>query len=267
LTINALSPLPPGVEGPFGTASCTDTLDNDCDGFTDADDPDCAPLCTPQPEVCDGVDNDCNNIIDDVAPVPTTFGIGVCANTGAIVCQNGQLVDTCQPLPAGVEQFGVCTTCNDNSDNDCDTLVDAADHGCAAPLVEQACFDNIDDDGDGLVDCADPDCAGAVDGTYDIGFASPCAQGQVQCVNNAAACVQTVFPQPEICTGGIDDDCDSLTDAADPNCMVGDVGLIKLIVPDYVTMKVGDRDRHRLINVLARVFNFDEDVMETVALP
>ena len=32
----------PGTEGPFGDASCGDGLDNDCDGLTDADDPDCA---------------------------------------------------------------------------------------------------------------------------------------------------------------------------------------------------------------------------------
>jgi len=32
----------PGVEGPYTSMTCQDGLDNDCDGFTDADDPDCA---------------------------------------------------------------------------------------------------------------------------------------------------------------------------------------------------------------------------------
>ena len=31
----------PGTEGSAGDASCSDELDNDCDGLTDADDPDC----------------------------------------------------------------------------------------------------------------------------------------------------------------------------------------------------------------------------------
>jgi hypothetical protein len=32
----------PTVEGPQGDATCADGLDNDCDGATDAPDPDCA---------------------------------------------------------------------------------------------------------------------------------------------------------------------------------------------------------------------------------
>jgi hypothetical protein len=33
----------PGPEGPYGHATCTDEVDNDCDGLTDAEDPDCDP--------------------------------------------------------------------------------------------------------------------------------------------------------------------------------------------------------------------------------
>ena len=32
----------PGTEGPVGSPTCEDGLDNDCDGLTDAADPDCA---------------------------------------------------------------------------------------------------------------------------------------------------------------------------------------------------------------------------------
>ena len=38
---NTCTPLNPGVEGPANDATCSDTLDNDCDGLTDAQDPDC----------------------------------------------------------------------------------------------------------------------------------------------------------------------------------------------------------------------------------
>lgn len=33
-------------EGPYGSASCTDSLDNDCDGFTDASDSNCQQICS-----------------------------------------------------------------------------------------------------------------------------------------------------------------------------------------------------------------------------
>jgi spore coat protein A len=52
------TPGTPGVEGPFGDATCGDGLDNDCDGLTDADDPDCQ-----QAADCSQYDtrNSCNN--------------------------------------------------------------------------------------------------------------------------------------------------------------------------------------------------------------
>jgi hypothetical protein len=37
---------PAGTEGPGGDATCSDGKDNDCDGLTDEDDPDCAMLVT-----------------------------------------------------------------------------------------------------------------------------------------------------------------------------------------------------------------------------
>jgi hypothetical protein len=39
--VDTCTPGTPGVEGPFGDPTCNDTLDNDCDGLTDAEDPDC----------------------------------------------------------------------------------------------------------------------------------------------------------------------------------------------------------------------------------
>ncbi|HYQ71556.1 MAG TPA: hypothetical protein VET88_06475, partial [Gammaproteobacteria bacterium] len=52
------TPGTPGVEGPSGDASCSDGIDNDCDGLTDVSDPDCQ-----QTVDCSiyGDRNSCNN--------------------------------------------------------------------------------------------------------------------------------------------------------------------------------------------------------------
>jgi cysteine-rich repeat protein len=53
----------PGVEGPFGDATCTDTVDNDCDGATDGGDPDCIEVVVE--EICDDdQDNDGDGLVD-----------------------------------------------------------------------------------------------------------------------------------------------------------------------------------------------------------
>jgi subtilisin family serine protease len=87
--------------------SCSDGVDNDCDGLTDADDPDCAPSCTitEDPEVScgDGVDNDCDGLTDADDP-------------------------DCAPSCTITEDPEV--SCGDGVDNDCDGLTDADDPDC-----------------------------------------------------------------------------------------------------------------------------------------
>ncbi len=52
--------------------SCSDGVDNDCDGLIDAADPDCGPVCVPNEPVeascSDGVDNDCDGLTDGADP-------------------------------------------------------------------------------------------------------------------------------------------------------------------------------------------------------
>ena len=51
--------------------SCSDGIDNDCDGLIDGDDPDCngcVPTEDPEVSCSDGVDNDCDGLIDGDDP-------------------------------------------------------------------------------------------------------------------------------------------------------------------------------------------------------
>ena len=217
----------PGGEGPFGDATCSDGIDNDCDGLTDAADPDCAA----PPEVCDnGVDDNGNGLIDCADPQCDGFMDGACSTglpgicaDGTNVCQNGGQVCN-QNQPAGTEGPFGDATCGDGLDNDCDGLTDGNDPDCTP--VPEICDDGIDNNGNGLVDCADPDCDGFTGGACDTGNSGICAAGttacrQLQefCDQNQPAGTEGPFDSPT-CTDGLDNDCDGVTDAADPDCAV-----------------------------------------------
>jgi hypothetical protein len=92
-------------------------LDDDCNGLVD-DGIDCGPLaCHPVPEVCDGIDNDCNGTVDDGLGT-ITCGIGACQRR-VQSCSNG-FPQACVP---GTPDEEVCNSIDD----DCDGQVD---EGC-----------------------------------------------------------------------------------------------------------------------------------------
>ncbi len=146
-----------------GHDTCKDGVDNDGDGFIDADDPACAAGVgseSPDPvttQCDDGVNNDDDGLID----FPADPG---CAST-----------DDDDEFNPGVP------ACSDGVDNDSDGLIDfPADPGCflAAENDEAddcpggehcpACANGVDDDGDGLIDYGidagnDPGCDRAAD--------------------------------------------------------------------------------------------------------
>jgi hypothetical protein len=127
----------------------------------------------PEIDVCDGVDNDCNDQVDDPPAPPAGtfcgFGLGECSAGGILECVDGVIL--CTGVSPTVE------ICN-GLDDDCDGFTDASVFSCGTTLgrcqpgklqcqngvagdcvgaigPSQEVCDGYDNDCDGLVDEAD----------------------------------------------------------------------------------------------------------------
>ncbi len=102
---------PGATEGPVGDATCNDGLDNNCNGLTDAEDPNCRE----GEEVC--TDNDMDGYGDPAS--------GACESPD-LDCDDGNAAVN----PGATEGPAGDATCSDGLDNNCNGLTDAEDPNC-----------------------------------------------------------------------------------------------------------------------------------------
>ncbi|MCA9538993.1 MAG: thrombospondin type 3 repeat-containing protein, partial [Myxococcales bacterium] len=179
---------------PGGGVQCATGQQGICgDGRTDCQNGAsvCVVINQPEPEQCNGLDDDCDGTVDDGNPGGgggcLTGQPGVCAQ-GTRACVQGGLI--CQPnTPGGPEQ------CNGLDDN-CNGQIDEGNPGGGA-----AC---------------------------QTGLQGICAAGTRTCNNGGLICQQNSQARAETCNG-LDDDCDGNVDEGNPDggaaCQTGQPGI------------------------------------------
>ena len=169
----------------------------------------------PTPEVCNGVDDNCNGQTDEVTlacfpfPLPATAGTGICVG-GTASC-NATPLPAGNPLcPVGWPAGKACPGTSSFS---------PVCNGAVGPVAETC--NGVDDNCDGLIDNGvtggifGTACCPAGQNCTNSGTGIACHNGTIQCVNGAAACQGAVYRTTEVCDGA-DNDCNGVTDMDTP---------------------------------------------------
>ena len=204
-----------------------DCVDDDDDADFDPDVTDCAPLDAAihaaALEMCDGVDNNCNDKLDEGFGA-STCGVGVCEHAIAN-CKDGEL-QQCEPMEgAGDEQC-------DGLDNDCNGKVDdgLGTTTCGQGICEHTVVNCVDGQsqqcdpmegaGDEVCDLLDNDCNGEVDegqaGACTLYFSDDDEDGWG--VGDPVCLCQPEAPYTALAGGDCNDDAGDVNPGASEEC-------------------------------------------------
>jgi len=220
--------------------TCSDGLDNDCDGRIDEDDPDCSECV---PEFCNGEDDDCDTLIDEDFDLRSDYlNCGSCGNicptrpNASPICILGECYIQCDPGFSDVNgdvMDGCEGTCEptadpsefacDGLDNDCDGQKDedyvpylcgigACETNSVCLLGEEVCVPlEPESVMDALCDGIDNDCDGLVDEDFEpVNCLGACVEGAL-CESGVEICGPRA-EETDVTCDGIDGDCDGEVD-------------------------------------------------------
>ena len=135
------------------------------------------PPCTPQAEICDGLDNDCDGLVDALDPNLTDVGNDCACDGVMLTCVGGPRAGECR---TGVT---VCRT----AQIQCQSTVNPTGELCDG--LDNNCNNQVDDN---------PSGTGM---TCDGGDADVCPEGNIVCLNGALECNDNTGANQEICDG------------------------------------------------------------------
>ncbi|MEE2789788.1 MAG: MopE-related protein [Myxococcota bacterium] len=161
----------PNVPNPDQTDEDADMIGDACDDLVCVDDG--------MPDLCDGIDNDCDGRIDEGPDGGgSLFAPGPCPTDQPGICSIGKrecIAGEVQCVPTRQPEEEIC----DGYDNDCDALIDEDLRnlcGRCGPLTEETC-NGIDDNCDGQID-NDVVCPSETDTCYEGDCRPYCTVGE-----------------------------------------------------------------------------------------